>query len=286
MTTYNTQQQHSGDNLLHPSIPQSFIDTCILYKHLEPSIAAKQAALEIWCNQTYDDQAKNAEHDTWLEKFSVLANQYDLDLIQEALAVIIQQSAMSDYSNIPLRLPVADNALKVIEGPHNQEFETVSFSQDMLTGDTYIPSILGIYKPSTTAIMGSVGEFATMHADSIQKLKNQMMAAALILPDFLAQKDICKRIDTIHLVLIDTCSKPNVLDKHIWPLKNIDALLHVTGAAEALKNIRNFLTTAAYTLYTRAESKFNIVEKATAPSEQPETITQPQVRVAFLEFQQ
>jgi hypothetical protein len=274
----------SGHNLQRHSLPHSSIDTDMLHDKLSLSIAAKETAIGIWCNQTYKPRTGDAEHAIWFDQFTLLTNRYDLDLIQEALAVIIAHSSMSDYCNIPTQLPVTNDALKIVETRLNHDFEIISFDSNDLSGDFYIPSILGIHEPSSTVLMGSVGEFAMMAESDIQNLKHQMIAAALVLPDYLEQKSICKRADTVELALIDISKTPNTAERQFWPLQNIDDLLCVSGAAQAIQDIRNMLAHSTSTLLQRMDQKDRTIAESTAPTGQSETIKPTTVRVEFLEF--
>ncbi|MBB6262560.1 hypothetical protein FHS77_003138 [Paenochrobactrum gallinarii] len=275
---------HAGSSRQRHSLPYTDIDTDTLYNELRASIAAKQTAIGIWCNQTFKARTGDAEYAIWLEQFTLITNRYDLDLIQEALTVIIAHSSMIDYCNIPTQLPVTKTALKIIETHPNPDFEIITFDRNDLSGDFYIPSILGIHEPSSTVLMGSVGDFAMMAESDIQKLKHQMMAAALVLPDYLAQKNICKRTDTVELALIDISKMPNAAVQHFWPLQNIDDLLCVSGAAQAVKDIRNILAHSTFTLLQRMDQKNNAIAECIAPNGQSETIKPTTVRVEFLEF--
>ncbi|MBB6262210.1 hypothetical protein FHS77_002782 [Paenochrobactrum gallinarii] len=275
---------HAGSSLQRHSLPYKDIDTDMLHDKLSLSIAAKETAIGIWCNQTYKPRTGDAEYAIWFEQFTLITNRYNLDLIQEALAVIIAHSSMSDYCNIPAQLPVTNAALKIIETHPNPDFEIISYDKNNLSGDFYIPSILGIHEPSSTALMGSVGEFAMMTESDIQKLKQHMMAAALVLPDYLAQKNICKRTDTVELALIDISKTPNTAVKHFWPLQNIDDLLRVSGAAQAIHDIRNMLAHSTSALIKRMDQRGSTIADYTVPNNQSETIKTPTVRVEFLEF--
>ena len=256
----------------------------MLHDKLSLSIAAKQTAIGIWCNQTYKPRTSDAEYAIWLEQFTLITNRYDLDLIQEALAIIIGHSAMGDYSNIPTQLPVTNAALEIIKTHTKSHFEIISFDKNDASGDFYIPSILGIHEPSSTVLMGSVGDFAMMPESDIQKLKQQMMAAALVLPDYLAQKNFCKRTDTVELALVDISKTPNAAESQFWPLQNIDDLLRVSGAAQAIHDIRNMLAHSTFTLLQRMDQKNNAIAECIAPNGQSETIKPTTVRVEFLEF--
>ena len=275
---------HAGSSLQRHSLPYADIDTDTLYNELRASIAAKQTAIGIWCNQTYKARTGDAEYAIWLEQYTLITNRYDLDLIQEALAVIIAHSAMIDYCNIPTQLPVTNTALKIIETHPNSDFEIISYDKNDLSGDFYIPSILGIHEPSRTVLMGSVGDFAMMAKSDIQELKQQMMAAALVLPDYLAQANICKCTDTVELALIDISKTPNAAERQFWPLQNIDDLLCVSGAAQAIHDIRNMLAHSTSALIKRMDQRESKVADYTAPTGQSETIKPPTVRVEFLEF--
>lgn len=283
MTTCDNQL-HAGSSLQRHSLPYTDIDTDMLYNHLKLSIAAKQTAIGIWCNQTYKPRTGDADYAIWFEQFTLITNRYDLDLIQEALAVIICHSAMCDYCNIHTQLPVTNAALKIIETHPNPDFEIISYDKNDLSSDFYIPSILGIYEPSSTVLMGSVGEFAMMAESDIQELKYQMMAAALVLPDYLEQKNICKRTNTVELALIDISKTPNAAEGQFWPLQNIDDLLRVSGAAQAIHDIRNMFTHSMSVLLQRMDQKDRTIAESTAPNGQSETIKPTTVRVEFLEF--
>lgn len=123
-----------------------------------------------------------------------------------------------------------------------------------------------------------------MAESDIQKLKHQMIAAALVLPDYLAQKNICERTNTVELALVDISKTSNAVVKHFWPLQNIDDLLHVSGAAQAIQDIRNMFAHSMSVLLQRMDQRESKVAKFTEPNSQSETIKPTTVRVEFLEF--
>src|SRR5699024_229479 len=98
------------------------------------------------------------------------------------------------------------------------------------------------------------------------------------------QANICKRIDTVELVLIDISKTPNAAVNHLWPLQNIDDLLCVSGAAQAVQDIRNMLAHSTSALIKRLDQRDSTIAEYTAPTGQSETIKPTTVRVEFLEF--
>lgn len=283
MTTYKNLGPISGYSPSGIVIPHSYIDAYMLYKKLSSSIAAKQTALEIRLDQAVFRKAEDTDPDKWRTEFTVLTDQYELDLIVEALTVVIQHSAMRDYCNVPLRLPVKDNALQMIIATDGHKFETVPFVKNGLTEDTYIPNILGIYVLGKIAVMASVGAFTRLSDENLQKLKQRMMAAALSLPDRFQTDGNPRVLDTIHLALIDCEIETSLPDKHVWSLKDIDQLVCVTGAAEAILKMRVLLSDHVQELLNRVADKVGSAEQAEPLKERLQSERPPKVQVAFME---
>lgn len=282
MMTVNNQQVPTGHSSSDISIPCSYIDAYKLHQQLASSIEAKQAALEIWLDQAGFCQVADTDQARKCSEFTVLADQYELDLIVEALTVAIQHSAMRDFCNILLRLPVTDEALQMIAATDGQVFETVSYERNGLAENTYIPSILGIYVAKKVAVMASVGAFATMTDKNLQKLKQHMMAAALSLPDYFNTDENVDVIRTIHLALIDCKIKTSIYDKHIWSLKDIDQLIGVTGSAEAIQQTRVLLSDHVQVLLNRVADEIGTIEQVKPLKEPVQPERRAMVRVAFL----
>lgn len=286
LTTYHNQQIPSGHSPSGIPIPRSYIDAQMLYEKLTLSIFAKCAALEIRFKQTVFRQDADAEQDRGRIEFSVLADQYERDLIVEALTVVIQHSAMRDYCNVPLHLPVSDYALQMIAITEGHEFDTVPYVKNRKDENTYIPNILGIYMQARIAVMASVGAFTKMDDANLHILKQHMMAAALSLPDYFIRNGQLEPLDIVHLALIDYEIETSIADKHIWSLKDIDQFICVAGAGEAIREIKALLNDRVQKLLNRVAEKTGVVEQIKPLKEQPQPEGPAKVQVAFMKAHQ
>ena len=119
--------------------------------------------------------------------------------------------------------------------------EGVCFDADMGTERTYKPDLVIVNRRTRKVLVIDLKRSLAAFGDStrLADLKARMMAASLVLPDFLYKRHKRLSITDVDIAVIDGASRKSDHTQGIWKLTEIDDLLGLPGAAAAMERLRS-----------------------------------------------
>lgn len=140
-----------------------------------------------------------------------------------------------------VRLPIVPAALEALAGNDWEKLEGISFDADARTKRSYTPDLIIISRKQRSAVVIDLKRSLASYGDTnrLLDLKAKMMAAALVLPDWLYKEHKRLVVEDVGIAIVDGASRPSDHDQGIWALSEIDALLEIDGAAAAMAQLRS-----------------------------------------------
>ena len=189
-------------------------------------------------------------------------------LLEQAIIAIGQRNPDLLILWRSLRLPVTSAALEAIAHNRSGNLKGLSFDADARTRVTYTPDLVVVNCRYRSAVILDVKRSVASYLDThrLTELKTRMLATALILPDWLYKEHKRLTVDTVGIAIIDGASAPSNHESGIWAMDEIDDLLEVEGAAEAMTELRRrFGTEIRKLLITEARRLVGIEVEACLP---------------------
>jgi hypothetical protein len=139
-----------------------------------------------------------------------------------------------------LRLPIVPAALEALKANDWKALEGLSFDAEARTRKCYTPDLVIVNRRKRTALVIDLKRSLASYGDTnrMDALTCKMMAAALVVPDWLYREHKRLAVDAVGIAIIDGASRPSAHEKGIWALSEIDALLEIEGAAAAMSDLR------------------------------------------------
>ncbi|MEO9787292.1 MAG: hypothetical protein ABJF67_06735 [Aurantimonas coralicida] len=161
-------------------------------------------------------------------------------LLEQALIAIGQRNPDLVVLWQSLRLPVTPAALEAIAHNRSGTLQGLSFDADARTRATYTPDLVVVNCRYRSAVILDVKRSVASYLDThrLAELKTRMLATSLILPDWLYKENKRLSVDTVGIAIIDGASAPSDHANGIWAMDEIDDLLEIEGAAEAMAELR------------------------------------------------
>ena len=162
-------------------------------------------------------------------------------LLEKGLAVVAALHPDLQVLGKPLKLPLVEAAVQAISTNSWDVLEGVCFDADMGTDRTYKPDLVIVNRRTRKVLVIDLKRSLATYGDStrLADLKARMMAAGLILPDFLYKQHKRLSITDVDIAVIDGASRKSDHDQGIWKLTEIDDLLGLPGAAAAMERLRS-----------------------------------------------
>ncbi|WP_051141576.1 hypothetical protein [Aurantimonas coralicida] len=161
-------------------------------------------------------------------------------LLEQAIIAIGQRNPDLVVLWQSLRLPVTPAALEAIAYNRSGTLQGLSFDADARTRVTYTPDLVVVNRRYRSAVILDVKRSVASYLDThrLAELKTRMLATSLILPDWLYKEHKRLSVDTVGIAIVDGASAPSDQANGIWAMDEIDDLLEIDGAAEAMTELR------------------------------------------------
>ncbi|MEF2554183.1 hypothetical protein VQ042_23105 [Aurantimonas sp. A2-1-M11] len=161
-------------------------------------------------------------------------------LLEQAIIAIGQRNPDLVVLWQSLRLPVTPAALEAIAHNRSGTLQGLSFDADARTRVTYTPDLVVVNCRYRSAVILDVKRSVASYLDThrLAELKTRMLATSLILPDWLYKEHKRLAVDTVGIAIVDGASAPSDHANGIWAMDEIDDLLEIEGAAEAMAELR------------------------------------------------
>lgn len=139
-----------------------------------------------------------------------------------------------------LKLPLVKAALEAVSGNDWSSLDGVKLDCESPAKGSYTPDLIVVNRARHTAYILDLKRSLASYGDTsrLEELKTKMMAAAMVLPDWLYKTQKRLMVDTVEVAIVDGASRPSDHATGIWALSEIDDLLEIDGAAACLAELR------------------------------------------------
>ncbi|RFC65930.1 hypothetical protein DYI37_00065 [Fulvimarina endophytica] len=139
-----------------------------------------------------------------------------------------------------VRLPVTAAALEAVAHNRSGALVGLSFDADAKAKSTYTPDLVTVNRRYRSALVIDVKRSLASYLDThrLSELRTRMLAASLILPDWLYKERKRLAVDSVGIAIVDGSSGTSDHGSGLWSLSEIDDLLEIEGAAAAIIAMR------------------------------------------------
>ncbi len=139
-----------------------------------------------------------------------------------------------------LKLPLVKTALEAVSGNDWESLDGVKLDCEAPAKGSYTPDLIVVNRARYTAYILDVKRSLASYGDTsrLEELKLRMMAAAMVLPDWLYKNHKRMMVDTVEVAIVDGASRPSDHAIGIWALSEIDDLLEIDGVATCMTELR------------------------------------------------
>jgi hypothetical protein len=139
-----------------------------------------------------------------------------------------------------LKLPLVKAALEAVSGNDWSSLDGIKLDCESPAKGSYTPDLIVVNRARHTAYILDLKRSLASYGDTsrLEELKTKMMAAAMVLPDWLYKTQKRLMVDTVEVAIVDGASRPSDHATGIWALSEIDDLLEIDGAAECMAELR------------------------------------------------
>ncbi len=105
---------------------------------------------------------------------------------------------------------------------------------------SYTPDLIVVNRARHTAYILDLKRSLASYGDTsrLEELKMKMMAAAMVLPDWLYKTQKRLMVDAVEVAIVDGASRPSDHASGVWALSEIDDLLEIDGVAACMAELR------------------------------------------------
>ncbi|TCQ12062.1 hypothetical protein C8J34_101700 [Rhizobium sp. PP-F2F-G36] len=139
-----------------------------------------------------------------------------------------------------IKLPLVKTAIEAIAGNAWHDLDGIKLDCEAPAKGSYTPDLIIVNRARHSASILDVKRSLASYGDTsrLEELKAKMMAAAMILPDWLYKTQKRTMVDTVGVAIVDGASRPSSHETGIWALSEIDDLLEIDGAAACMAELR------------------------------------------------
>lgn len=139
-----------------------------------------------------------------------------------------------------LKLPLVKAALEAVSGNDWSSLDGIKLDCESPAKGSYTPDLIVVSRARHTAYILDLKRSLASYGDTsrLEELKTKMMAAAMVLPDWLYKTQKRLMVDTVEVAIVDGASRPSDHATGIWALSEIDDLLEIDGAADCMAELR------------------------------------------------
>jgi hypothetical protein len=139
-----------------------------------------------------------------------------------------------------LKLPLVKAALEAVSGNNWSSLDGIKLDCESPAKGSYTPDLIVVNRARHTAYILDLKRSLASYGDTsrLEELKAKMMAAAMVLPDWLYKTQKRLMVDAVEVAIVDGASRPSDHATGIWALSEIDDLLEIDGAAACMAELR------------------------------------------------
>lgn len=139
-----------------------------------------------------------------------------------------------------IKLPLVKTAIEAIAGNAWHDLDGIKLDCEAPAKGSYTPDLIVVNRKRHSAFILDLKRSLASYGDTsrLEELKAKMMAAAMILPDWLYKTHKRIMVDTVGVAIVDGASRPSSHETGIWALSEIDDLLEIDGAALCMAQVR------------------------------------------------
>ena len=139
-----------------------------------------------------------------------------------------------------LKLPLVKAALEAVSGNDWQSLDGIKLDCEAPAKGSYTPDLILVNRARHTAYILDLKRSLASYGDTsrLEELKLKMMAAAMVLPDWLYKNQKRLMVDAVEVAIVDGASRPSDHASGIWALSEIDDLLEIDGVAACMAELR------------------------------------------------
>lgn len=139
-----------------------------------------------------------------------------------------------------LKLPLVKAAIEAVSGNDWTSLEGVTLDCEAPAKGSYTPDLIVVNRARHTAYILDLKRSLASYGDTsrLEELKVKMMAAAMVLPDWLYKTQKRLMVDAVEVAIVDGASRPSDHASGVWALSEIDDLLEIDGVAACMAELR------------------------------------------------
>ncbi|MBP2547918.1 hypothetical protein J2858_000811 [Neorhizobium galegae] len=139
-----------------------------------------------------------------------------------------------------LKLPLVKAAMEAVAGNDWGCLEGVKLDCEAPAKGSYTPDLIVVNRARHTAYILDLKRSLASYGDTsrLEELKVKMMAAAMVLPDWLYKTQKRLMVDAVEVAIVDGASRPSDHASGVWALSEIDDLLEIDGVAACMAELR------------------------------------------------
>jgi hypothetical protein len=139
-----------------------------------------------------------------------------------------------------LRLPLVKAAMETVTSNNWSSLDGITIDCEAPAKGSYTPDLIIVNRGRHIGYILDLKRSLASYLDTgrLDDLKVRMMAAALILPDWLYKNHKRLMVDTVGVAIVDGASRPSDHGNGIWALDEIDDLLEIDGVATCMAELR------------------------------------------------
>lgn len=146
-----------------------------------------------------------------------------------------------DLTVVPLEhpLPVISSAREFLKRNDWTRASALRLDSEVHTREYYRPDLMLVDASSHRALILDIKRSVTSHKPKVlSELRTRMMAAALVARDWLERECDAPPVERVEIAIIDGSGEPADHGKAIFAIADLDGLLGVDGAGEAIGELR------------------------------------------------
>lgn len=139
-----------------------------------------------------------------------------------------------------LKLPLVKAAMEAVSGNDWTSLEGIKLDCEAPAKGSYTPDLIVVNRARHTAYILDLKRSLASYGDTnrLEELKVKMMAAAMVLPDWLYKTQKRLMVDAVEVAIVDGASRPSDHASGVWALSEIDDLLEIDGVAACMAQLR------------------------------------------------
>ncbi len=139
-----------------------------------------------------------------------------------------------------LKLPLVKAAMEAVSGNDWTSLDGIKLDCEAPAKGSYTPDLIVVNRARHTAYILDLKRSLASYGDTsrLEELKMKMMAAAMVLPDWLYKHHKRLMVDAVEVAIVDGASRPSDHAHGVWALSEIDDLLEIDGVAACMAELR------------------------------------------------